>query len=285
MTADMFVQRLMNPKPVRTPEDEDQVILEMACGFAAPEDPSDWDTILLEAGIHSEQKMTIQTITAIAAAKVPGQPIPLVAAESNILSFVKTTCANTYAAERVLICETMYTQCGWNKLPVATKAVHNRALFIAQNPVLFDKCKTDDEKQKELDAKHTCAHAKFLKNDRDQLTRWRNQVSNLGQVVRSPLFALLCFNFFLQFGLAAVLHPAISIGSLRQRGTLLRVSGRLHVALMKRPELRQEIQARAAANLSVLCGFVQGIVVAEDKESVRKYFAEFPTRHHMYNYY
>ncbi|KAJ7241229.1 hypothetical protein B0H12DRAFT_46671 [Mycena haematopus] len=110
MTAQEFVQCLIDPKAVITQEDEDKVVLEMACGFAAPEDPSGWEPILKDAGIHSDQKVTIQTTIAAAAAKVLGQPMSLVAAESNLLSLVKTASVDTYAVERVLICETMYTQ-------------------------------------------------------------------------------------------------------------------------------------------------------------------------------
>ncbi|KAJ7440484.1 hypothetical protein B0H11DRAFT_2099199 [Mycena galericulata] len=269
LTPDEFVELLLNPTDLATPEDENDILLDMMRGFAAPE--TGWGPILTAAGVHPDQKVTIQTAIAAAAAKVPGEAVALVTAESNLLSLIKTNCVDNYAAGRILLCETMFTQQAWNKLSNTQRGAHNRDLYIAQNPTLFDPGEADEEKHKALsqDGKHWEIMNKFLRNDRERLTTARNQISNLGQV----------------FGLAAVIHPAASVDSFGRRAVnISRVCKRLHLALEKRPELRREIEARADGNLNVIREVVSGMVVAENKDAVRKYFTDFLSRVPPYKY-
>ncbi|KAJ6611633.1 hypothetical protein B0H10DRAFT_2223919 [Mycena sp. CBHHK59/15] len=253
LTPQELIKLVLHPTALATQEEEDAFVLQMMRGFAAPE--GTWTSILTAAGLHSNQKVTIKTTTAAAAAEVPGQPVSLVTAESNLFSLIKTTRADTYAAERIMLCEAMCTQPAWRKLNNNDKGAHNRKLYMAQNPKLFDADKTDAQKHKMLTrgGEHWKPMSEFLRNDRELLTRGRNQVFLLGQV----------------FGLAAIIHPATSIDSLgRRTPTLSRVSRRLHLALAKHPELRREIEARADANLNVIREFVRGIVVVENKDPV-----------------
>ncbi|KAJ7076237.1 hypothetical protein B0H15DRAFT_805688 [Mycena belliarum] len=269
LTPHKLLELLLRPIALDTVEAENSLILEMACGFTVSE--AGWDMILTAAGVHSDQKLTIQTSAAAAAAKVPGQAVPLVTAESNILSFIKINFADSYAAGRILLCETLFTQRAWIKLCNVEKGVHNRELFIAQNPTLFATDKTNGEKHQELmpDGKHWTSMSQFLRKERESLTRARNQASNFVQV----------------FGLAAIIHPAVSIDSLSSRKLdLVRISKRLHVALQKRPELRREIEARADGNLNVIREFVAGLVGVDNKEPMRKYFTDFPSHVPLYNY-
>ncbi|KAJ7300453.1 hypothetical protein DFH08DRAFT_908521 [Mycena albidolilacea] len=269
LTPEELVKLVLHPTALATPEEEDAFLIQMMRGFAAPE--GSWTSILSAAGLHSTQKVTIKTVTTNAAAETPGQPVSLVTAESNILSLIKTTRADTYAAERILLCQTMSTQPAWHNLNHNDRGVHNRELYIAQHPQLFDADQTDAQKHKMLtrNGEHSTAMNDFLRKDREPLSRARNQVFYFGRV----------------FGFAAVIHPAASLDSLgRRTPTLTRVSRRLHLALAKRPELRSEIQARADANLSVIREFVRGIVVVDNKDAVREFFTEFPQRVSLYDY-
>ncbi|KAJ7191914.1 hypothetical protein B0H12DRAFT_1226967 [Mycena haematopus] len=247
---------ILHPKRLSTPDAEDAFMVEMMRGFAPPE--QSWSPILTEFSLHSNQKVSIRAATAAAAAAVPGQPISLLAAES-------TTRADAYAAGRVVLCETIATNAAWNAMTNAEKAVHNRELFMAQNPQLFAEYTTNAQKHKTLTrhGKHEKAMKSFLRNEREPLSRTRNQVDNFARV----------------FGLSAIIHPAASMDTLgRHTPSLSLVSQRLHNALEDRADLRLEIKARAAGNLQVILELVRGIVVREDKDDVREYFHDFAER-------
>ncbi|KAJ7445562.1 hypothetical protein B0H11DRAFT_2249452 [Mycena galericulata] len=269
LTAQELVNLLLHPPALSTAEEEDAFVVQMMRGFASPD--GSWTDLLTAAGLHSNQTVSIHTATAAAAAQVPGQPLSLVTTESNLLSFIKSARADTYATGRILLCEIMCSQPAWNQLSNIERGVHNREVFMAQNPTFFDADKTKAEKHTMLtrNGDHYKAMTAFLKNDREPLTRARNQVFNFGQV----------------FGFGAIIHPAASLESLgRRTPTLSRVSGRLHLALAKRPELRSEIEARGPANLNVVREFVRGLVVPENKDPVREYFTDFHLRLPVYKY-
>ncbi|KAJ7489505.1 hypothetical protein FB451DRAFT_1167172 [Mycena latifolia] len=224
LTPQELVNFVLHLMALATPEEEDAFVVKMMHGFAAPE--GTWTLILTATGLHSNQKVTIKTATATATAEVPGQPVSLVTAESPT----------------------------WHKLNTNNKGVHNRELFMAQIPKLFDADKTDTQKHKML--MHSSEHLKpmneFLCNDCEPLTYMHNQAFHFGQV----------------FGFAAVIHPTASIDSLGCRIlTLSHISRRLHLALAKCPKLHHEIKARANANLNVIHKFLHGIIIVESKEN------------------
>ncbi|KAJ7232469.1 hypothetical protein B0H12DRAFT_1076840 [Mycena haematopus] len=230
-----------------TPDAEDAFMVEMMRGFAPPE--QSWSPILTEFSLHSNQKVSIRAATAAAAAAVPGQPISLLAAESQLFSLVRTTRADAYAAGRVVLCETIATNPAWNAMSNAEKAVHNRELFMVQNPRLFAEYTTNAQKHKTLTrhGKHEKAMKSFLRNEREPLSRTRNQVYNFARV----------------FGLSAIIHPAASMDTLgRHTPSLSLVSQRLHNALEDRADLRLEIKARAAGNLEVILELLAAVVSA-----------------------
>ncbi|KAJ7738589.1 hypothetical protein B0H16DRAFT_1570151 [Mycena metata] len=267
ITPQELIELLLRKHVVTTLGAEDDFLRDLLCGFASPEEG--WASFLTNSGLHSDQKVTTETVTTAAAAKVPGQVIPLIDSESNILSLIKTNSATSYANERILLCEMVVTQQAWMKLEIPAKTIHNRDLFVAQNPKLFNADQTPENKREMANTTHKDVLDQFLRQEQNPLVLARNRVSNLAQV----------------FGLAAIIHPAASFHLFSQKAvTLTRVCKRLHLALIQRPELRREIQARADMNLNVLREFVAGMVVAEQKDSVRKYFTDLTTRVPLYNY-
>ncbi|KAJ6620624.1 hypothetical protein B0H10DRAFT_1945921 [Mycena sp. CBHHK59/15] len=252
-----LIQLVLNPNTLSMPEEENAFVVEMMRGFSAPE--ATLTSALTAAGLHSNQKVNIQTATTAAIAEVPGEPVSLVLAESHLFSLIKTLRTDSYAAEHIILCETMCTQQAWNKIGTQEKGTHNRELYMAQNPHRFDDNQTDADKHKML----TCsgelwpAMKELLRKDREPLTT--------------------SYSNFLQFGFAAVIHPSTSIASLgRRTPTLSHVSQRLHLALANHPDLRREIEGRADANLHILREFMRSIVVAENKDAVREYITDFP---------
>jgi hypothetical protein len=199
---------------------------------------------------------------------------------------IHTTHADGYAATRIMLAETTATQAAWNKLATKQRGRHNRDLFIAKNPSIFDADQTDTDKHTALarDGIHYPLYQAFIRNDREPLSRSRNQISDLCKMVRTPLL-YLSRSQFLQFGLAAIIHPATSLDSLGRRTvSLTRMGRRLHVALSQRPELRCEIEARADGNLKVIRELLRGMVVGADKDAVWEYFEDLIQRVTFYSY-
>ncbi|KAJ7859614.1 hypothetical protein B0H14DRAFT_3135099 [Mycena olivaceomarginata] len=242
-----LVDLVLHPTALAMPEEEDTFVLQMTRGFAAPE--RTWMSILTTADLHSTQKVTIKTVTDNAANEVPGKPVPLVTAES-----VHTTRANLYAAERILLCETLCTQTAWQQLNNIKREFT-----------------TTSSRHADPRGEHWDLMNDFLRNDREPLSRARAQVFHFARVA--------------QFGLAAIIHPGASLDSLgRRTPTLSRVSKRIHRALANCPELPSEIKARADANLDVIREFLRGIVVAENKDPVREYLTDFLRHVSLYEY-
>ncbi|KAJ7734512.1 hypothetical protein DFH07DRAFT_967634 [Mycena maculata] len=269
LTPQDLIQLILHPSQLTTPAEQDDFLQQAMRGFAAPE--GSWTPILTAAGLHSNQRVTVSTVTAAATAAVPGDTIPLVTVEDKLLSFIKTTGADFYATTRIVLCETMCTQATWSELSNVQKGAHNRELFIAQNPSLFDDALTHAQKHAKLTrgGELLADMNRFLRNDREPLTRARTQIYNLGQV----------------FGFAAIIHPAASLDSLgRPTAALSRISARLHLGLNKRPDLCREIEARAAGNLNVIRELLRGLVVIDDKDAVREYLTDYRERVTFYRY-
>jgi hypothetical protein len=66
--------------------------------------------------------------------------------------------------------------------------------------------------------------------------------------------------------------------------TITRISERIAHAIANRSQLRAQIEARAAGNLTVFHNLMGGIVAKDIKDPVRKYVTDFPAWCPLYNF-
>ncbi|KAJ6557138.1 hypothetical protein B0H10DRAFT_2240910 [Mycena sp. CBHHK59/15] len=212
-----LLELLKRPRTSFKPEDEESLFRGLLRGFSSP-DGDNWSTILTADGLHSKQRTTIQTATAAAAAEDPTNPKSLVDSENSILAFQKSTRADSYAADRILLAELIRTQPAWLALTKSDKGIHNRDLFILQHPTHFPIHKTREEHHQMLTQNNELETAlrKWTRSTREPLTRARNQI----------------YNLYLVFGMAAIIHPAVSLDTIgRKAESLSRLSIRMPAAL------------------------------------------------------
>ncbi|KAJ7082456.1 hypothetical protein B0H15DRAFT_952540 [Mycena belliarum] len=255
-----LVALFLQPPLLQNREEEDAFLVNLIPGFSSPD--SGWPDFLRTQGLGSTQTVTIASAAATAAAKVPGAPQTLIAAETTIAKYVNSGLTYNYAMSRIILLETLASHSQWDAMTNIEKGDHNRAFFIEQHPHLFDATLTRHACLKMIrkDGKHHAALQTFIKTNREPLIRARNQLAA----------------FYRAFGLPAVIHPSTSLETLgRHTPTLSRVGARLESVLDQRPDLRAAITARAASQTAVLRDFLRALAVPEAKDPVREFITDF----------
>nr|GAT42288.1 predicted protein [Mycena chlorophos] len=265
-SASSILQNIKTPFGITTTAGQNRLIRELMGGM---EQSADWSAAVADAGLGPKFRRTAEEAMKEAKAAVPvvADAGTMLAKEQRLMKLLDTARTQTYIESRVALCELLSFSREWDELNNSARGAYNRDLYISLHSADFDAARAKQQdlhamlrKTKKVTGRFHAVYSTWLKNEREPITRARNQVYNLWKL----------------FGAAVLVHPVVRIENLgRATEKLTRLTARFGPILKAHPAIQAAIETRDSDNIVFLKAIIRELATAEEKEAVLYHIETF----------